>query len=112
MRNRVRLHRSVLLAGIGVIAIAGAACRLHTEPAPAELAGDTAEDPSQDDATAASASPSAAGSEVPAEVAKDEAAADPIAPDFALPSHDDRVVTLDELVRDGPAVVVFYRGHW
>jgi cytochrome oxidase Cu insertion factor (SCO1/SenC/PrrC family) len=34
------------------------------------------------------------------------------APDFALPAHDGRTVTLAELVARGPALVVFYRGHW
>jgi len=35
-----------------------------------------------------------------------------LAPDFALPDHEGRVVTLDSLVQGGPAVVVFYRGFW
>lgn len=34
------------------------------------------------------------------------------APDFGLPAHDGRTVTLAELVASGPAIVVFYRGHW
>jgi cytochrome oxidase Cu insertion factor (SCO1/SenC/PrrC family) len=34
------------------------------------------------------------------------------APDFALPAHDGRTVTLDELLARGPAIVVFHRGHW
>jgi len=34
------------------------------------------------------------------------------APDFELPAHDGRTVTLAELVARGPAVLVFYRGHW
>lgn len=34
------------------------------------------------------------------------------APDFVLPAHDGRTVTLAELVAHGPAIVVFYRGHW
>lgn len=34
------------------------------------------------------------------------------APDFGLPAHDGRTVTLDELVARGPAIVVFHRGHW
>jgi cytochrome oxidase Cu insertion factor (SCO1/SenC/PrrC family) len=35
-----------------------------------------------------------------------------LAPDFSLPDHEGRTVTLDSLVQDGPAVVVFYRGFW
>ena len=34
------------------------------------------------------------------------------APDFNLQSHDGRAVTLDDLLLRGPAVLVFYRGHW
>lgn len=34
------------------------------------------------------------------------------APDFGLPAPDGRTVTLAELVAHGPAIVVFYRGHW
>ena len=34
------------------------------------------------------------------------------APDFSLPSHLGNTVGLAELVRNGPAVVIFYRGHW
>jgi hypothetical protein len=29
-----------------------------------------------------------------------------------LKSHHDKTVSLAELVRNGPAVIVFYRGHW
>jgi hypothetical protein len=35
-----------------------------------------------------------------------------LAPDFELPSHEDRTVSLTELLARGPAVLVFYRGHW
>jgi peroxiredoxin len=35
-----------------------------------------------------------------------------MAPDFSLAAHDGRTVTLGALVADGPAVLVFYRGHW
>lgn len=35
-----------------------------------------------------------------------------LAPDFSLRSHDGRQVTLDGLVAQGPAVLVFYRGYW
>ncbi len=34
------------------------------------------------------------------------------APDFSLKSHDGRQITLDGLVAQGPAVLVFYRGYW
>jgi hypothetical protein len=34
------------------------------------------------------------------------------APEFSLTAHDGRTVTLAELVAHGPAIVVFYRGHW
>jgi peroxiredoxin len=34
------------------------------------------------------------------------------APDFALPDADGKVWELAEMVADGPAVVVFYRGYW
>lgn len=40
------------------------------------------------------------------------AAADASAPEFSLASHDGRMVSLDELVARGPAILVFYRGHW
>jgi hypothetical protein len=33
-------------------------------------------------------------------------------PEFSLKSHHDKTVSLAELVRNGPAVIVFYRGHW
>ena len=35
-----------------------------------------------------------------------------VAPAFALESHEGRRVTLNGLVATGPAVIVFYRGHW
>lgn len=34
------------------------------------------------------------------------------APDFALPSHTGRVFTLRDALREGPVIVVFYRGQW
>ncbi|WP_348652733.1 hypothetical protein [Polyangium sp. 6x1] len=34
------------------------------------------------------------------------------APAFSLPSHTGETVTLASLTQKGPAVVVFYRGHW
>ncbi len=34
------------------------------------------------------------------------------APDFTLRSHDGKDVSLTSLLRDGPAVLVFYRGYW
>lgn len=34
------------------------------------------------------------------------------APAFTLPSHDGRTVSLSDLLARGPALVVFYRGHW
>jgi peroxiredoxin len=33
-------------------------------------------------------------------------------PEFNLPDQDGRMVMLDALLRDGPAVIVFHRGHW
>ena len=33
-------------------------------------------------------------------------------PDFMLPDQDGRMVTLEGLLRHGPTVVVFHRGHW
>lgn len=39
-------------------------------------------------------------------------AAETQAPGFRLPDTEGRPHTLDELTADGPAVVVFYRGHW
>ncbi len=33
-------------------------------------------------------------------------------PEFMLPDQDGRMVMLDALLRDGPAVIVFHRGHW
>jgi hypothetical protein len=35
-----------------------------------------------------------------------------VAPDFSLATHKGDTVTLDDLVANGPAVVVFYRGFW
>ena len=34
------------------------------------------------------------------------------APAFTLPAHDGRTVSLSDLLARGPALVVFYRGHW
>jgi len=34
------------------------------------------------------------------------------APGFSLPDHTGKTVTLSTLLANGPAVVVFYRGHW
>jgi len=34
------------------------------------------------------------------------------APDFTLPSADGADVSLSGLLRSGPVVLVFYRGHW
>lgn len=34
------------------------------------------------------------------------------APAFSLPDHTGRQVSLQSLLDEGPAVVVFYRGHW
>ena len=33
-------------------------------------------------------------------------------PDFFLPDHDGRLVTLQSLLYRGPAVLAFHRGHW
>lgn len=35
-----------------------------------------------------------------------------MAPDFALPSADGRLISLESLIAGGPAVIVFYRGGW
>jgi peroxiredoxin len=35
-----------------------------------------------------------------------------IMPEFMLPDQDGRMVSLDRLRRDRPAVLVFHRGHW
>lgn len=35
-----------------------------------------------------------------------------IMPDFMLPDQAGALVTLEELLRDGPAVIAFLRGHW
>jgi hypothetical protein len=40
------------------------------------------------------------------------AAEQALAPDFELPSHEGRAVSLRQLLARGPAVLVFYRGHW
>lgn len=34
------------------------------------------------------------------------------APDFSLSAHDGRTVALADLLARGPAILVFYRGHW
>lgn len=33
-------------------------------------------------------------------------------PRFALPDHDGHLVSLDEILERGPAVIAFHRGHW
>jgi peroxiredoxin len=33
-------------------------------------------------------------------------------PEFVLPDHEGRLVSLDEILADGPAVIAFHRGHW
>ncbi len=35
-----------------------------------------------------------------------------VMPDFALPDDEGRIVSLKDLLRSGPAVVTFHRGHW
>lgn len=35
-----------------------------------------------------------------------------VMPDFCLPDHEGRLVTLDQLLERGPAVLAFHRGHW
>lgn len=35
-----------------------------------------------------------------------------VLPNFTLPDQNGKLVTLDALLRDGPVVVVFLRGHW
>lgn len=37
---------------------------------------------------------------------------DAIAPSFALPAQDGRVVSLADELAHGPVVLVFYRGYW
>ena len=34
------------------------------------------------------------------------------APDFSLAAHDGTTVSLGQLLERGPAILVFYRGHW
>lgn len=34
------------------------------------------------------------------------------APAFSLPAHDGPAIALRDLLAHGPALVVFYRGHW
>jgi peroxiredoxin len=33
-------------------------------------------------------------------------------PPFALPDHEGRLVSLDEILERGPAIIAFHRGHW
>ena len=35
-----------------------------------------------------------------------------VAPDFTLPDHTGEDHSLDALLANGPAVIVFYRGYW
>ena len=35
-----------------------------------------------------------------------------VAPDFALPDANGNSVSLAKLLREGPVVLTFYRGHW
>ena len=39
-------------------------------------------------------------------------ALDAAAPDFTLESDQGQPISLGSLLRDGPAVLVFYRGYW
>lgn len=34
------------------------------------------------------------------------------APAFSLPDQQGRTTSLNDLLREGPAVILFYRGHW
>jgi hypothetical protein len=47
-----------------------------------------------------------------AETAGAAASTGEAAPAFSLPDSQGNQVALSDLVADGPAVVVFYRGHW
>ena len=40
------------------------------------------------------------------------AAVERVAPELGLPAHDGSTVELADLVANGPAIIVFYRGHW
>ncbi|MCA9653025.1 MAG: redoxin domain-containing protein [Myxococcales bacterium] len=40
------------------------------------------------------------------------AAVERTAPDFSLTAHDGSSVSLARLLERGPAILVFYRGHW
>src|SRR5215510_10966372 len=33
-------------------------------------------------------------------------------PGFVLPDHEGRLVSLEQILSDGPAVIAFHRGHW
>lgn len=33
-------------------------------------------------------------------------------PPFVLPDHEGRLVSLDDILAEGPAVIAFHRGHW
>ena len=46
------------------------------------------------------------------ETAEAPVPAQALAPELSLLAHDGRTVTLDQLLARGPAVLVFYRGHW
>jgi peroxiredoxin len=35
-----------------------------------------------------------------------------VLPEFCLPDHDGKLVTLTSLLEKGPAVIAFHRGHW
>ena len=35
-----------------------------------------------------------------------------VMPPFFLPDHDGHLVTLSDMLRDGPVVIAFHRGHW
>src|SRR5437660_7937395 len=35
-----------------------------------------------------------------------------VMPDFLLPDHDGRLVSLQALLAKGPTAVMFHRGHW
>lgn len=39
-------------------------------------------------------------------------ATEQVAPAFALPDQNGQTVALSSLLATGPAVLVFYRGHW
>ena len=102
------MHRRAATSAPGMLLLATSllACSSPEKPDAA---------PTPEPQTAAEAAPPTAPSAQGAEAKAGEpemALAGQAAPAFALTGHDGKQVALTDLVADGPAVLIFYRGDW